>query len=176
MGWHCLPGAVWSIRRWQRLGGLSPARVPPPFSGSPAIDGVVKASGWPSQPAAAGIYGGMCLGEGFITAVKELSVCRAGHGSALPGAAGRGLALPGTPGWGSATGCVGCCSCLRGCAGGCWMRFLGTQPWALAVPPGPELLLLPLPRIPQFRNRSLCHQPGLLFPFKWCHSAISWPL
>lgn len=54
-----------------------------------------------------------------------------------------------------------------------WARSAQPTPGSAAA--GPDLLPLPLSWIRLLRNRSLCHQLCLLFPFKCCHSSISWP-
>lgn len=81
-------------------------------------------------------------------------------------------------------GCGAQC-CLATCSPGVQLRPLKPsrrRGWARSAQPtpgsaaaGPDLLPLPLSWIRLLRNRSLCHQLCLLFPFKCCHSSISWP-
>lgn len=74
--------------------GLQPGCPPaPPRAPQGLMVSLKRQAGPGPAPLPAAIYGGICLSEGFITAVKEPSVCR--------GAGQGGSALPSSPVMGS---------------------------------------------------------------------------
>lgn len=127
LGWDCPPGAVWPATSLPRSQGAAPAGTGGSGGLSPAWPGLQpgcppapprapqglmaslkrQAGPGPARPPA-GIYGGICLGEGFITAVKEPSVCRGRQcrGPSRGGLLCRSLLLMGSLSWAPSGGAV----------------------------------------------------------------------